>query len=142
MIQFKSSQDLQKLDPGDPAYPVVKQQIQYIIEAYDSPEHPYIAEDYGWVILIQQGDENRPLIELWDDGDKLEDLMWEGAYKDGNFVIASGRVRDQAVISAATAVAAAVGAAVAVQAGASRTSTATGPRAAFGATPRRCMRST
>lgn len=89
MLQFKSQADLAQLSPEDPAYETVKTQVNYLITAYDSPDHPYVADDYGWVILIQEGDEDRPLLELWNDSnDKLENLMWEGAYKDGNYIIA------------------------------------------------------
>ena len=49
MLQFKSQADLAQLPPDDPAYEIVKQQIAYLISAYDSPDHPYIAEDYGWI---------------------------------------------------------------------------------------------
>ena len=89
MLQFKSQADLAQLPLEDPAYEIVKQQIAYLISAYDSPDHPYDPEAYGWIVLIQKGDEDRPLFEIWDsEPNRLATLMWEGAYKQGNFIIA------------------------------------------------------
>ncbi len=45
MISFKSLEDLNKLSPTDPAYPVVKELIEQLIEAYTCENNPYVA---GW----------------------------------------------------------------------------------------------
>jgi hypothetical protein len=66
MITFKSPEDLQKLSPDDPAYPTVKELIEQLIEAYTWEDHPYNAEDYGYIILIEPEDAQRELDELWD----------------------------------------------------------------------------
>jgi hypothetical protein len=44
---------------------------------YTDPGEPYNYEDYGYVILIEEGDVNRTLDELWD-GCTLLNIPWEG----------------------------------------------------------------
>ncbi|MBE9534115.1 MAG: hypothetical protein IMF03_03875 [Proteobacteria bacterium] len=98
MIQFKSTQDLQQLASNDPAYPIIKQLTQDLIEAYTAPGHPYIPEDYGWVVLIEEGDVERVLTEIWDDW-KLTDIPWEGAVMQGDFINAIFLANDDFGIS-------------------------------------------
>lgn len=77
MITFKSTSDLQKLSPSDPAHPVIKELIEQLIGAYNWEGHPYNAEDYGYIVLIKPGDTERVLDEIWDDW-RLLDIPWEG----------------------------------------------------------------
>ena len=86
MITFKSPQDLQKLPTNDPAHPVIQELIDQLIRAYTWEGHPYIAEDYGYIILIEEGDTERVLSEIWDDWTLL-DIPWEGIMqRDGCFI--------------------------------------------------------
>ena len=87
MITFKSTEDLAKLPPTDPAFPTVKDLVDRLITAYTTPGQPYNADDYGYVILIQEADVNRTLDEIWD-GCRLLDIYWEGIMKQGDFFIA------------------------------------------------------
>ena len=87
MITFKSTEDLCKLSPSDPAHNTVKELVERLITAYTSPGQPYNHEDYGYVILIEEGDVNRTLDEIWD-GCTLLNLYWEGIMKQGEFFIA------------------------------------------------------
>ena len=83
MIDFKSTQDLQKLDPGDPVYPVIKDLVVNLIEAYTTPDIPYNAEDYGWIILIEEGDVDSDVWQGW----TLAEIPWEGIMlRDGYFI--------------------------------------------------------
>ena len=41
MLTFKSPEDLSKLSPGDPAFPLVQELIKELIEAYTWEGHPY-----------------------------------------------------------------------------------------------------
>lgn len=85
MTTFKSPGDLAQLDPHDPAYPVVRELIEVLIE--DFPTQPYNAEDYGYVLLVEPQDTHRELTELdmpW----RLEDVPWEGASKRDGFIYA------------------------------------------------------
>ena len=66
MITFKSTEDLTKLSPDDPAYATVKELIEQLITAYSPPGRAYDAEDDGYIILIEPEDVDRTLDELWD----------------------------------------------------------------------------
>ena len=87
MKTFKSPDDLQKLPENHPAHATVKELIEQLIEAYTWEDHPYNAEDYGYVILIEEGDADRTLDELWD-GCTLLNIPWEGIMLRGDFYIA------------------------------------------------------
>ena len=87
MITFTSPEDLAKLPPTDPAFPPVNDLVDRLITAYTTPGQPYNADDYGYVILIQEADVNRTLDEIWD-GCRLLDIYWEGIMKQGDFFIA------------------------------------------------------
>ena len=86
MITFKSTEDLAKLPPEDPAFPTVQELVERLIMAYTSPGQPYNHEDYGYVILIEETDVDRDLDEIWD-GCTLLDIYWEGIMlRDGFFI--------------------------------------------------------
>jgi hypothetical protein len=77
MITFKSTEDLSMLSPTDPANATVKELVDQLITAYTTPGQPYNHEDYGYVILIEEGDVDRELDEIWD-GCTLLTIPWEG----------------------------------------------------------------
>ena len=86
MITFKSTEDLAKLPPSDPAHDTVKDLVDRLITAYTAPGHPYDFDAYGYVILIEEDDVNRTLDEIWD-GCTLLNIYWEGiTLRDGFFV--------------------------------------------------------
>ena len=87
MITFKSTEDLAKLPPEDPAYPTVQELVERLITAYTEPGLPYNWQDYGYVILIEETDVNGTLDEIWD-GCTLLDIYWEGIMKQGDFFVA------------------------------------------------------
>ena len=64
MITFKSAEDLGKLPPDDPAYATVKELVDQLITAYSPPGRAYDAEDDGYVILIEEGDDGLTLHDL------------------------------------------------------------------------------
>ena len=85
MITFKSPGDLAQLDPHDPAYDVLSELIQVLIE--DFPVQPYNADDYGYLVLVEPEDTSIKLTELdmpW----TLTEVPWEGASKRGDFIYA------------------------------------------------------
>src|SRR6056297_3274907 len=61
VITFKSPGDLAQLDPQDPAYPVLKDLIEVLIE--DFPVQAYNADDYGYLVLVEPQDTSRKLTE-------------------------------------------------------------------------------
>jgi hypothetical protein len=86
MITFKSTDDLNKLSPDDPAHDTVKELIDQLISAYSPPGRDYDAEDDGYIILIEPEDAQRELDELWD-GCTLLTIPWEGIMKQGDYLI-------------------------------------------------------
>jgi len=87
VITFKSTEDLAKLSPDDPAFPTVKDLVERLIADYTWEGHPYNPDWYGYTILIQEGDADRTLDEIWD-GCSLLTIPWEGIMKLGDFFIA------------------------------------------------------
>ncbi len=86
MLTFKSHDDLYKLSPFDPAYPVIKELVEQLIDAYTYPGHPYIPEDYGYCALLEQSDINGTY-DVPGIGNLL-DVLWEGAFKKDGFYVA------------------------------------------------------
>ena len=66
MLTFKSPEDISKLSPTDSAFTLVRELIKELIEAYTWENHPYNPDWYGYIILIEEGDADRTLDELWD----------------------------------------------------------------------------
>ena len=87
MLTFKSPQDISKLSPGDPSYPLIQELIKELIEAYTWEDHPYNPDWYGYIILIEPEDSDRTLDELWD-GATLLNIPWEGIMLRDGFYIA------------------------------------------------------
>jgi len=85
VITFKSPGDLAQLDPHDPAYDVLSELIQVLIEEF--PVQTYNADDYGYLVLVEPGDTDRELLELdmpW----TLSEIPWEGASLRRGFIYA------------------------------------------------------
>ena len=77
MKTFMSLSDLSKLDEDDPARPVVKQLLEWLIADGEFPQHPYSPDDHGYIALVEPGDVQRELDDI--DMPRLVDIMWEGA---------------------------------------------------------------
>ena len=87
MKTFKSHSDLRKLRPDDPAMPVMKELVKVLIDDFTTPGHPYSADDYGYLVLIEPGDADRVLTDIdmpW----RLADVPWEGASMLHDFIYA------------------------------------------------------
>ena len=65
---FKSVQDLNQLNPSDPAIAVIKKHFVRMAEFYP---------DNGYLILVEEGDVNE-VLELPELQRRLEDFLWEG----------------------------------------------------------------
>jgi len=86
MLEFKSTEDLSKLSPDDPAFPIVEDLVKRLITDYIAEGYDYIPEDDGYTILIQESDADRELTELWD-GCRLTNILWEGiTLRDGFYI--------------------------------------------------------
>ena len=64
MLEFKSPEDLSKLSPDDPAFPIVEDLVKRLITDYIAEGYDYIPEDDGYLVLIEPGDVNRVLDDL------------------------------------------------------------------------------
>ena len=85
MLEFKSPEDLSKLSPDDPAFPIVEDLVKRLITDYIAEGYDYIPEDDGWIVVIEEHDKDRVLSEIWSDWTLL-DIPWEGiTLRDGYF---------------------------------------------------------
>lgn len=87
MLLFKSVSDLQQLSPDNPAYPIVADLVQRLIVNYEAEGYTYDPDADGWIVLIEEGDTDRVLTEIWDDWTLL-DVPWEGITREGDFFLA------------------------------------------------------
>jgi hypothetical protein len=75
MITFTSLSDLEKLADDDPAKPVVRQLLEWLIADCDFPDFPYNPDDHGFIALVEPGDEARELDDI--DMPRLLDVIYE-----------------------------------------------------------------
>ncbi len=90
MLKFTSEADLLRLNPADPAYPIIEEFVQRLITEPKNSEFGYSPEADGYLVLLDQDDTERPLTEIWgDDAYSLIDVPWEGINRDdsGEFFI-------------------------------------------------------
>jgi len=76
MITFTSIADLDQLPDDDPARPVVKQLLEWLIAPGDFTNQPYNPDDHGYIGLVEPGDVQRELTDI--DMPRLNEIMWEG----------------------------------------------------------------
>ena len=87
MITFKTHDDLEKLDPDNPAKPVMQELVSVLIDDFTTPGQPYNADDFGYLVLIEPGDADRVLTDIdmpW----TLAQVPWEGASMRQGFIYA------------------------------------------------------
>ena len=86
MLEFKSTEDLAKLPPDDPVFPIVEDLVKCLITDYIAEGYDYRPEDDGWIVVIEEHDKDRVLNEIWSDW-TLHDIPWEGiTLRDGYFL--------------------------------------------------------
>jgi len=89
MITFKLPDDLSRLSPDNPAYPIIKDLSERLLTTAETMERPYDPEADGYLVHIEEGDIDRPLTEIWgDDAYRLIDVPWEGVTRQDGFYIA------------------------------------------------------
>ncbi len=86
MISFKSPDDLSKLPPHHPAYPIIEDLAKKLLVNTESTTQLYDYEAYGWIVLTtDKHDTVRPLTEIWgDDAYRLTEIPWEGISRHEN----------------------------------------------------------
>ena len=83
MKTYRSRQDLTKLSPTHPAYSVLDELIHVIMDA----DSTYNADHHGYLVLIEEGDQDAPLSEIGWGEYRLATLPYEGITKQqGHYV--------------------------------------------------------
>jgi len=59
MLEFKSPEDLSKLSPDDPVFPIVEDLVKRLIIDYIAEGYEYIPADDGWIVVIEPHDKDR-----------------------------------------------------------------------------------
>ena len=86
MITFTSKDDLSKLSPDDPVYPIVEDLVRCLITDYIAEGYDYNPEGDGWIAIVEESDKDRVLTEIWPDWTLL-DIPWEAvSLRDGYFI--------------------------------------------------------
>jgi hypothetical protein len=79
MLSFKSAADLQQLPSNHPAYNIIADLVQRLIIDWPLSHRAYDPEDDGCIFLVQEGDADRVLSDLWPGTHAtLATLPWEG----------------------------------------------------------------
>jgi len=83
---FKQHSDLEQLNSSDPAYPVMEELVKVLIDDFNEPGQTYSPEDFGFLVLIEDGDTDRELTEI--DMPELTEILWDGASIRQGFIYA------------------------------------------------------
>ena len=75
MITFTSIADLDKIADDDPARPIVRQLLEWLIADGEFPDHPYNPEEHGQIVLVEPDDVDRELTDI--DMPRLTEILWE-----------------------------------------------------------------
>ncbi len=86
MLTFKSNADLSQLPATHPAYLVMKELVEQLIDAYTQPGITYNADDYGYCVLLEESDLDGTY-DVPGIGNLLE-VLWEGAFKKDGYYVA------------------------------------------------------
>ncbi len=85
MITIKSLTDLQKVPSNHPAYHLLHELTESLINGYTWEGHPYAPEDHGYIVLIDSTDASR-VLAAYEMPYRLIDIPWEGVtLRDGFF---------------------------------------------------------
>ena len=91
MIKFKYETDLYRRDIDHPALPIINDLINRLIVTLNRSDHRYNPKNDGYIVLVEEGDSDRSLTEIWSDGDRrLIDVPGEGIAMDdtGKYFVA------------------------------------------------------
>ena len=86
MLLFKSHEDIHQIPVDHPAFPIVEDLVKRLIDDHIAEGYDHDPEADGYIALIEEGDADRVLHEIWPDWTLL-DIPWEGiTYRDGHFL--------------------------------------------------------
>ena len=82
MLTIKTPTDLHQLPSNHSLYTPAKTLLERLIVPYHHPEKPYNADEEGFIVICEDGDQDGPLTSLWpDEPYTLADIPWEGVMK-------------------------------------------------------------
>ena len=87
MLKFTSEADLLRLNPADPALPIINDLLNTLIVEGERTGHTYNPDNDGYIALVERDDADRVIHELWCDR-TLADVPYEGVSKRDGFWIA------------------------------------------------------
>jgi hypothetical protein len=87
MITIKSFACLSRLNPADPAVPIINDLLNTLIVGGERTGHTYNPDNDGYIALMERDDADRVIHELWCDR-TLADVPYEGVSKRDGFWIA------------------------------------------------------
>ena len=82
MLTIKTPTDLHQLPVNHSLHGPAKTLVERLIVPYDHSDKPYNADEEGFIVICEDGDQDGPLTSLWpDDAYTLVDIPWEGVMK-------------------------------------------------------------
>jgi hypothetical protein len=87
MTTIKSYACLSRLNPADPAVPIINDLLNTLIVEGERTGHGYHPDNDGYIALMERDDADRVIHELWCDR-TLADVPYEGVSKRDGFWIA------------------------------------------------------
>jgi hypothetical protein len=79
MLTIKTPTDLRQLPSNHSLYDPAKTLVERLIVPYDQPDKPYNADEEGFIVICEDGDQDGPLTSIWpDEPYTLADTLWEG----------------------------------------------------------------
>ena len=67
MLTIKTPTDLHQLPSNHSLYDPAKTLVEHLIIPYDFPERPYNADEEGFIVICEDGDQDGPLASIWPD---------------------------------------------------------------------------
>ena len=65
MLTIKTPTDLHQLHDNHSLYAPAKILVDRLIVPYDHPDNPYNAEEEGFIVICEDGDQDGPLTSIW-----------------------------------------------------------------------------
>ena len=82
MLTIKTPTDLRQLPSNHSLYAPAKTLVDRLIIPYHHPDKPYRADDEGFIVICEDGDQDGPLTSIWaNESYTLADIPWEGVMK-------------------------------------------------------------
>ena len=82
MLTIITPTDLSKLPANHHLYAPAKTLVDRLILPYHHPDNPYNADEEGFIVICEDGDQDGPLKSIWpDEPYTLVDIPWEGVMK-------------------------------------------------------------